>query len=157
MSIGNKLIAVGLHSPLHRLLDGSFDLVRYRGRRSGDTFTTPTMYAAHEDGIVIFVGTPERKTWWHNFRGGHDLDVFLKGRWVPMFGELIVGADDPKAIAPLLASYLHRYPKTARHLPNGATEAGSAIVVWCRPKSSVTSASLVSAVHNVKAAAEVPG
>lgn len=36
MGIGNKLIAAGLQSPLHGMLDGSFDLVRYQGRRSGE-------------------------------------------------------------------------------------------------------------------------
>jgi F420H(2)-dependent quinone reductase len=111
-------------------------LVRYLGRRSGETFITPTMYAAHGDGIVIFVGTPERKTWWRNFRGGRNLEVLLDGRWVPMFGELVVGADNADRIAPLLASYLRRYPKFARRLPRGAAEAGSAIVVWCRPRTS---------------------
>ncbi len=136
MGIVKKLITAGLQSPLHGVLDGSFDLVRYQGRRSGETFITPTQYAAHGDGIVIFVGTPERKTWWRNFRGGRNLEVLLAGRWVPMFGELVVGADEADRIAPLLASYLRRYPKVARHLPQGATEAGSAIVVWCRPRTS---------------------
>lgn len=58
VGIGNELIAAGLRSPLHGMLGRSFDLVRYQGRRSGETFITPTMYAAHGDGIVIFVGKP---------------------------------------------------------------------------------------------------
>ncbi|MCU1345069.1 MAG: hypothetical protein JWL70_1335 [Acidimicrobiia bacterium] len=134
MGIGNGFIKALLQSPFHRMFDRSFDLVRYRGRRSNELFSTPTQYAAHDDGIVIFVGRPETKTWWRNFRGGRDLEVLLHGQWVPMVGRAVVGSSDPDTIAPLLASYLHRHPRLARHLPNGATEPPAAVVVWCRPR-----------------------
>jgi hypothetical protein len=134
MGIGNRFVAAVLRSPLHGLLDGSIDVVRYQGRRSGGTFSTPTQYAACMDGIVILVGRADRKTWWRNFQGGHDLEVLLGGRWVPMVGEAVLGADDPEAIAPLLAAYLRRFPRVARQLPEGSAERAAAVVVRCRPR-----------------------
>jgi len=134
MRIGDRGLSLLLRSPLHPVLSGSFDLVRYLGRRSGATFTTPTQYASRNGGIIIMVGTPERKQWWRNFRGGHDLEVLLRGQWVPMRGTAIVGAEDPDAIAPLLASYLACLPKVTRRLPDGATDPREAVVVWCRPR-----------------------
>jgi len=140
MTIGNRGIALLLRSPLHPVLSGSFDLVRYQGRRSGATFTTPTQYASRNGGIIIMVGSPERKQWWRNFRGGHDLDVLLSGQWVPMRGTAIVGAEDPGAIAPLLASYRSRFRRVARHLRDGTTDPRAAVVVWCRPRLSLAGA-----------------
>ena len=133
MNIGNWSTARILQSPFHGILSRSHDLVRYTGRRSGKTFTTPTQYAPCEDGIVIFVARPERKTWWRNFLDGHDLQVLLHGRWAHMRGRAIVGHEQPEVIRPLLAAYLSRYPHLERHLPEGATEPEAAVVVWCQP------------------------
>jgi len=133
MSIGNWFTARLLQSPLHGLMSRSFDLVRYTGHRSGEIFITPTQFAPCEDGIVIFVARPERKTWWRNFVDGHDLEVLLRGRWAHMRARAIVGSEQPEVIRPLLAAYLRRYPHLERHLPDGATEPSAAVVVWCQP------------------------
>ena len=135
MAITNALVTGLLRSPVHRVLSGSTDIVRYVGRRSGTAYRTPTQYATSGDGIVIMAGRPESKTWWRNFRGGHDLDVLLDGTWVPMRGVARVGAENPGPTGPLLDRYLARFPGVARKLPADPVErVRSVILVECRPR-----------------------
>ena len=56
MGVTNAVVAAVLRSPLHRLLSGSTDLIRYRARQSGKEVTTPTQYARRGDEVVILVG-----------------------------------------------------------------------------------------------------
>lgn len=136
MGVADRVVRTVLASPLHGLLSGSTDVIRYRGRRSGSTYETPTQYACSGDDLVILVGRPETKTWWRNFRTGHDLDVLLAGEWSPMVGRAVVGAEDPDAVAPLLEVYLARFPKAARLFGDaeGPERDRQAVLVHCRPR-----------------------
>jgi hypothetical protein len=135
VSVANGFVVGLLGSPLHRLLSGSTDAIRYVGRRSGTTFTTPTQFARLDDGIVILVGRPATKQWWRNFGTTRDLDVLLDGAWVPMRGIARVGAQDPTRVAALLQVYLARFPKVARTLPTDPDErVRSAVLVECHPR-----------------------
>lgn len=136
VSIQNSVVEAVLRSPLHRLLSGSVDLVRYEGRRSGRTFVTPTQYARMGNDVVIMVGHPERKSWWRNFETAHDLDVLVRGRWLPLRGRVVRGADDPAVAARLLDAYLERFPRAERSLGSGtrADRIRAAVLVWCRPR-----------------------
>ena len=134
MSLGNSLVVGLLRSPFHRVLSGSTDAIRYVGRRSGRTVVTPTQFARSADGIVIMAGHPTTKAWWRNFRQGHDLEVLLDGTWVPMRGVARVGAEDPGATAPLLDTYLTRFPRVARTLPaDPEARVRSVVLVDCHP------------------------
>jgi hypothetical protein len=136
MSFANHTVGAVLLSPFHRLLSGSTDLIRYVGARSGRTFTTPTQYASDGADLLILVGKPKTKTWWKSFRSARDLDVRLKGRWVPMVAEAIVGSEQPEAITAPLASYLERFPRASASLGAGSRreQADSAVIVRCRPR-----------------------
>jgi len=136
VNVANAVVATVLRSPMHRLLSGSLDLIRYRGRRSGAEFTTPTQYARSGDDIVILVGRPETKTWWRNFRTDHDVDLLVRGQWQPMTARAVIGADEPDAAAPLLDAYLARHPRAARAVGAGsaADRTRRAVLVWCRPR-----------------------
>lgn len=136
MGLAGSFVASLLDSPLHRVLSGSTDLVRYTGRRSGRQFTTPTQYAWREDDLLILVGRPETKTWWRNFREDRDLDVLVQGRWLPMTARAVIGADEPAAIGPLLEAYLRRFPKAVRALDGDTPEdrARQAVMIRCRPR-----------------------
>lgn len=137
MGVGNAVVSAVLRSPLHRLLSGSTDLITYTGRRSGRSFTTPTQYAQRGADVVILVGRPEAKTWWRNFKSERDLNVLVRGRWLPMTGRAVAGADEPETIAPLLDAYLDRFPRAARALGDEANglRAQRAVILWCRPRS----------------------
>ena len=136
MGFANSIVGVVLRSPAHRLLSGSTDLLAYDGRRSGRRIVLPTQYARSVDDIVILVGRPDTKRWWHNFAEPWDVDVLVAGEWRTMVGEAVVGADDPETAAPLLASYLARFPKAAKVLGDGTeTERlALAVLVRCRPR-----------------------
>lgn len=136
VTVGNAIVVRLLQSPLHRLLSGAVDVVRYTGRRSGREFTTPTQYASRGDDLVILVGRHDSKTWWRNFREERDLEVLVRGRWLPMKARAVIGAEEPATIAPLLHAYLARFPRASRALGDGPadTRAGRAVVVWCRPR-----------------------
>lgn len=136
MAVQNRVFSWLLQSPLHGVLSGAVDLVRYEGRRSGRTVTTPTQYARFGDDVVIMVGHPERKTWWRNFETEHDLDVLVRRTWLPLRGRVVRGAEEPTVAAPLLDAYLERFPRVARVLGNGTRDQqlGAALFVWCRPR-----------------------
>jgi hypothetical protein len=134
VKIGNRITAGLLRSPLHRVLSGSVDLVRYTGHRSGRTFTTPTQYAHTPDGYEILVGRADTKTWWRNFTEPRELDLLVQGQWHHLVGQAVVGAEDPGRAAELLEAYLRRFPRAGRILPgNDLTEqAAAAVLVHCR-------------------------
>ena len=136
MTFANSVVCKLLESRAHRLMSGSTDVVRYRGRRSGEVFTTPTQYATYGDDLVIFVGRPDTKTWWRNFCGDRDIDVLIRGEWRAMTGRAVVGANEPETIGPLLDAYLQRFPKATRMLDDATGTAGSnkSVVVWCRSR-----------------------
>ena len=138
MSVANAAVAVLLRSPLHRVMSGSTDLIRYTGTRSGRTFVTPTQYVLDGDELIIMAGRPETKSWWRNFVTPHDMDVLLGGKWMAMVGEAVVGGDQPEYAARLLDAYLARYPRAARTLAGEAhaEQARRAVFVVCRPRSS---------------------
>jgi deazaflavin-dependent oxidoreductase (nitroreductase family) len=102
--VGNLFVIGLLRSPLHRLASRSLLLVTYRGRRSGNRFTIPVMYAEHEGTLTIYVGHSERKRWWRNLRGGAEVEVRLRGRRLRGQAEVV---GDSGAVA----TYLARYPR----------------------------------------------
>ena len=136
MGFANRVVCAVLESPAHRLLSGSTDVIRYRGQRSGLT-SRPRL------------STPSRVMAWSSWSDGPrprpgggtsttsvELDLLIRGRWLPMTGRAVVGADEPETMVPLLDAYLGRFPKAARHL-GGATRESQArhvVVVWCRPR-----------------------
>lgn len=136
VSFANACVSTLLRSPFHRLLSGSTDLIRYRGRRTGQEIMMPTQYAECGSDVVILVGRPDTKTWWQNFRTAQDLDLLIRGRWSTTTAIAVVGADDAARIGPLLDAYLTRFPRAQRMLGEGTADdrARRAVVVRCRPR-----------------------
>ena len=132
MGFANRVVIGVLRSPLHRLLSGSTAVLRWTGRRSGRSFTTPVQYAPVGDGLVILVGRPERKTWWRNFRQERDLEVLCRGEWRAMTGLVVTGAAHPERLGPLLQAYVARFPRAARGLDESGPD--GTVVVRCQPR-----------------------
>lgn len=93
---------VGAANPLvRRLLDTRFAgplgrallLLRYRGRKSGRTITTPVGYVRDGDRVVIV--TSPSYGWWPNMVGGADVEVRLPEGWRRGRAELLL-PDDPR-------------------------------------------------------------
>lgn len=75
----NPLITRLLGSRFAGPLAGSLLLLRYQGRRSGRTYTTPVGYAREGDRIVVV--TSPAYSWWRSVVGGADVGVRLDGEW----------------------------------------------------------------------------
>lgn len=136
MGIANAFVAAVLRSPFHRVMSGSTGVVRYAGRVTNRTVTTPVQYAKLGDGLVILVADPEAKQWWRNFRAPHAIDVLVEGEWLPMIGRVVDGRVQSEHAAALLEAYLERFPKVARRVPGGTSleRARSALLVSCEPR-----------------------
>ena len=136
MGIANSFVSAVLKSPLHRVLSGSTGIVRYAGRVTNRTVTTPVQYARHGDGLVILVANPEAKKWWRNFCAPHAIDVLVEGEWLPMIGRVVDGRVQPEHAAVFIEVYLQRFPKVARRFPGGTPleRARQALLVTCEPR-----------------------
>lgn len=67
-------------------------LLRFTGRRSGTTFTTPVGYVREGDQVVV-VTSPSYK-WWRNVIGGADVQVRLEGQWHDARARLLAPDED---------------------------------------------------------------
>ncbi len=76
---GNRLIAVMLRSPMHRLLSRQLMLISVTGRRTGAVHTFPVAYEESGEQLKIPVMWPERKLWWRNLRDGAAVRLRLRG------------------------------------------------------------------------------
>lgn len=93
---------IGAMNPLiKRLIDSSLGgpmnkqllLLRYRGRKSGRTFTTPVGYFREGDTIVMVTSPTYR--WWPNFVGGAEAELRLPEGWRGGRVEVVM-PDDPR-------------------------------------------------------------
>ncbi|TXI63047.1 nitroreductase/quinone reductase family protein [Mycolicibacterium mageritense] len=62
---------------LGRWIGHSVVVIRYQGRRSGQTFETPVSVHRDGDQVTINVMTPDSKNWWRNFLGEGGPITFL--------------------------------------------------------------------------------
>jgi hypothetical protein len=89
-----------LHSPLHGMFSGKTMVVEYTGRKSGKTYHLPVDY--FRVGEILLTVSFKRRTWWRNLRGGASVTIYLQGKNVNGYAEVIedeVGvADGLKAI-----------------------------------------------------------
>jgi|RhiMethySRZTD1v2_1073278.scaffolds.fasta_scaffold05786_13 hypothetical protein len=116
MGLSNTVVAAILRSPLHPMLSGKVQLIRYRGIRTGDSHVTPTQYAELADGtVMVLVGRPDTKTWWRNFRQPHPVDLLIRGTWHHGTGHARRRHDDPATVDAALDAFGAKYGR--RHAP----------------------------------------
>ncbi len=111
--IGNVLVAALLRSRLHRTLSGSLILISYRGRKSGREFTVPVAYAEDGEGLTVFVGHSEAKSWWRSMPGAN-VRVRLRGVDFDADASVVKGSS-------LASAYLARQPRSAGAIAAAAT------------------------------------
>jgi hypothetical protein len=110
MAFANTVVAGILRSPLHRVLSGKVQLIRYSGVRTGDSHVTPTQYAEMADGtVVVPVGRPDTKTWWRNFRRPHPVDLLIRGTWHHGTGHARWRHDDLAGVDAALDAFSTKY------------------------------------------------
>ena len=119
----NPLVSLILRSPLHGLMSGSLLLIIYRGRKRGKDYTLPVQYARDGSTIYIVPGTPEKKTWWRNLRGGAPVRLLLGGRALAGNAEILEGG--AAGTIPALEAYLERFPAAAEKRTLRLTASGT--------------------------------
>ncbi len=67
-----------MHAPvLGALLRRGTVVIRYQGRKSGQSFQLPVGYRRSGDTLTVRVAMPDKKNWWRNFSGDGAPLVFL--------------------------------------------------------------------------------
>ncbi len=89
----NPLMKRLIDSPLGGPMNRQLLLLRYRGRKSGRTFTAPVGYVRDGDRIVMVTSPTYR--WWPNFVGGADAELRLPEGWRRGRVEVVL-PDDPR-------------------------------------------------------------
>ncbi len=87
----NLIISAIVRSPLHRLMSGTVILLRFRGRKSGQTYTIPVQYARSDGELILFAMGAARKQWWRNLRAHPEVNVLLQGVWRRATARLVTG------------------------------------------------------------------
>jgi len=120
MRIGNFLITLILHSPLHGMMSRRTLVIEYEGSRSGKAFAVPANYA--EEGSDFLVSTSYERTWWRNFRTPHPASLIVRGRRMPVLGTSFTKADQ---VVPLLKRYVQKIPQAAHYFGIALMDDGS--------------------------------
>jgi F420H(2)-dependent quinone reductase len=70
VGIVNKGFVGLINAPvIGRFVGRGLVVIRYVGRRSGQSFEIPVGYRRSGDTLTINVGAPDSKNWWRNFLG----------------------------------------------------------------------------------------
>lgn len=118
-------------------------LLRFIGRRTGHAYEIPVSYRRIEGRMALLTNS----RWRHNFRGGAEVEVILKGEVRPMYAEL---TDDPLQVAKLYQGFIQEVgipeaqrrlgikihvdrPPTVEELTRMAARCGLS-VVWLEPR-----------------------
>lgn len=80
-------------------------LVTYRGRVTGEEYTTPVAYARTDDEVLVLVGWADKKRWWRNFLEPHPATLRIKGKNLPATGVVMTQDDDPERFAEAVKRY----------------------------------------------------
>jgi deazaflavin-dependent oxidoreductase (nitroreductase family) len=112
--IANPFVRLILRSPLHGMMSAAVLLITYRGRKSGREYTLPVQYVQDGNHVYIVPGYPEKKTWWHNLKGGMNVRLTLKGETLPGNGILLNHETDREKITKGFGLYLQQFPSLAK-------------------------------------------
>ena len=113
--IFNRIVVWIAESALHSLVSGSIVIVKYRGKRSGTTYSLPVNYVIVEQSggnRRLWITSKKERVWWRNFIGGHDATLVLRGERI---ATELVALDAQEQVANGLKSYLSRSPGAARY------------------------------------------
>ena len=121
-AILNPVVRSILRSPIHGLLSRNTVILEYKGRKSGNTYSTPVSYHAVNGRVHCF--TRQEHKWWRNFVDAEDVGLTLRGRSV--LGKPTVTADGSPTMQSAFSDFLTAVPRDAPH-------AGVALDVNGRP------------------------
>ncbi|MGI8586720.1 MAG: nitroreductase/quinone reductase family protein [Chloroflexia bacterium] len=86
----NPVMRAILRSPLHGLASNALVVLTYKGRKTGKVYSTPVGYHRTGDGLLVFTSS----SWYHNFEGGANVTLTLRGRREPARAEVVQDEDE---------------------------------------------------------------
>ena len=86
----NPLLLLLFRTPLKRSLGRQLAVIRFTGRRSGQTYCFPVGVLSARGRRII----TSRRSWQSNFNGGVQCDVLLDGRWQRVRAERVADVDE---------------------------------------------------------------
>src|SRR5438552_16956766 len=66
-----------LATPLHSLMSSRLMLLRFSGRKTGRSYTTPVSYVRVGDSLLV----PGGGAWWRTVEGTSQTYVYIRGVW----------------------------------------------------------------------------
>lgn len=96
-----NLLKYMLRSPLHGIFSKSIMLLVFRGRKTGRVYSTPVSYMREGNVVTAFTDSP----WRRNLLGGAPVTMYLKGKAVKGFVEVI---DNRNAVTEALIRQLRQ-------------------------------------------------
>ena len=109
-----------LRTPLHGIFSKSIMLLVFRGRKTGKLYSTPVSYLREGGVVTAFTDSP----WQRNLLGGAPVTLYLKGKAVKGFAQVI---NDRSAVTDALTNLLRQVPFNAKYFGVGFDAKGQPI------------------------------
>lgn len=116
----NPIMKWLITSPLHPFVSNNMLLITYKGRKSGNIYTTPVNYI--RDGSTLYVTSWRERTWWRNLREGDPVSLRLKGRDHQAVPQVI---EDDDEVAGALLTCFRLAPRLAKYYQVAIDETGN--------------------------------
>ena len=107
----NLVVKLLLHSPLHFIMSSSVMIITFKGRKSGNFYSTPVRYLETNNDIRFF--TSNHGKWWKNLKGGAGVRLLIKGHNQDYHAE-ILDRGSPE-IRSTLIEFLSYFPQDAAY------------------------------------------
>ncbi|HEY9036817.1 MAG TPA: nitroreductase/quinone reductase family protein [Pseudomonadales bacterium] len=109
-AILNPTVTALLRSPLRGILARHVLVIRFTGRKSGRTLSTPVRYVREGDRLMCLTGHEMR--WWHNFKQPAPVQLLLNGRWQAATAQAVWQGE--AAVSEAMVTLFTRYPQDAK-------------------------------------------
>jgi F420H(2)-dependent quinone reductase len=106
--VANPVLRVLLRSSPGRRWGRRLAVLRYCGRRTGETHELVVQYVRDGDHVWIMPAQPDRKRWWRNMRQPLPVDIRLGGHDEHGVAQVTTRLEEPDGFA----TYVKAFPKT---------------------------------------------
>ena len=110
MDVWNQFNRIILPTALHKITSKATLLIRFTGKKSGKSFTTPVNYT--QIGNTLRITSLCTRHWWRNLKTNPEVTIILRGKEVNGVAEVI---EERGAVANELNHYLTPAPGMARY------------------------------------------
>lgn len=117
--INPPMIAL-LRSPLHAVMSANTMVLQFKGRKSGQQYTTPVSYSASDGLLHAFAG--KSSVWWKSVAANPVVRLTVRGQTHRYAARVTV--DNDTAIIPVFTEFLRAVPRDAKFAGVNLLEGG---------------------------------